>query len=594
MIVENEAIIALNEKDMLEVAGYNVKIVYSGEKAVEFMQKDNSIDLILMDIDLGEGMDGTDAAEEILKQHDLPVIFISSHTEKQIVKKTEKITSYGYISKESDPTVILATLKMAFKLFDANRKIKSQKENLEMTQYCIDNCHLGILILDNDAGIQYANKYILDELGYSKKELTGRNISFINPEITEKKWEEIRKNSKDGIIYESTQISKSGKSHPVEITYNNIDYNDETISFSFIKNIEKQKEQEKLLIENKMAISTAQAKLSNAMQMAGLGSWELDIESNLFTFTDEFYSIFHTTAEKEGGYTMTPAQYAEKFVHPEAMHHVIEETQKAIDTDDPEYSRQLEHKVLYSDGGEGYISVRFFIEKDKNGKTIKTYGANQDITEMKKREEVIASLLKEKELLLREVHHRVKNNMRTIESLISLQLAGIPDGEARDILMEARQRISIMMNIYRNLSAQDNYQYANGRLIVLETISNITKLYSLKRKIKIETDIDDYMVTVSFAINICIIVNELVTNSYKYAFPDSSEGIIGIRIKNLDKNYLEIDVRDNGSGIPENIIKEKKYGLGLTLVESMVENSEGNLKINPGNGTEISIKLKKP
>ena len=136
-------------------------------------------------------------------------------------------------------------------------------------------------------------------------------------------------------------------------------------------------------------LRTSEAQLSNAMKIAKLGYWEYDVAKDLFTFNDHFYAIFRTTAEQVGGYTMSSARYAELFVHPDDMAVVGIEIQKALETTDPHFSRQLEHRIIYADGETGYIAVRFFIVKDDQGRTVKTYGANQDITERKKAEEAI-------------------------------------------------------------------------------------------------------------------------------------------------------------------------------------------------------------
>ena len=126
--------------------------------------------------------------------------------------------------------------------------------------------------------------------------------------------------------------------------------------------------------------------------MAHLGHWEYDVANDLFTFNDQFYKIFRTTVEQVGGYTMHAAEYAYRFVHPEDMDKVGEETRQAIETTDPHFNRQLEHRILYVDGTVGYITVRFFIVKDSLGKTVKTYGVIQDITERKRAEEEKRSL----------------------------------------------------------------------------------------------------------------------------------------------------------------------------------------------------------
>jgi len=143
------------------------------------------------------------------------------------------------------------------------------------------------------------------------------------------------------------------------------------------------------------ALRTSEAQLSNAMEIAKLGYWEYDVAEDIFTFNDHFYDIFRTTAEKVGGYKMSSEQYARQFIHPDDISVVDIETRKAIETTDPNFSRQLEHRIIYADGEIGYISVRFFIVKDSHGRTVKTYGANQDITERKRTEKAVAEWVKE-------------------------------------------------------------------------------------------------------------------------------------------------------------------------------------------------------
>jgi CheY-like chemotaxis protein len=132
LLVEDEAIIALVEKKTLEKLGYNVIHASSGEKAVDIVKAGTRVDLILMDIDLGSGIDGTTAAEMILGTRDIPLVFLSSHTEPEIVEKTEGITSYGYIVKNSGETVLSAAIRMAFRLFEAKLKVQSHLNQQEV------------------------------------------------------------------------------------------------------------------------------------------------------------------------------------------------------------------------------------------------------------------------------------------------------------------------------------------------------------------------------------------------------------------------------------------------------------------------------
>lgn len=131
LLVEDEAIIALAEKRQLEGAGYRVIHCQSGAKALDLVcLKREPIDLILMDINLGTGLDGTETAQRILATINIPILFLSSHTEKEIVDKTESITNYGYVVKNSSITVLDASIKMAFKLFEASENIRKQQAAL--------------------------------------------------------------------------------------------------------------------------------------------------------------------------------------------------------------------------------------------------------------------------------------------------------------------------------------------------------------------------------------------------------------------------------------------------------------------------------
>ncbi|HLA83182.1 MAG TPA: PAS domain S-box protein [Thermoguttaceae bacterium] len=137
------------------------------------------------------------------------------------------------------------------------------------------------------------------------------------------------------------------------------------------------------------SLAESQRKLSNAVTIAKLGYWEYDVANNLFTFDDHFYAIFHTTAEKVGGYKMSPDRYASLFVPPDDAHKVADEIRLAIEAQEPSFNRYVEHRILRADGTTGYIAVHYFVVKDEQGRTVKTYGANQDITDRKLAEEAL-------------------------------------------------------------------------------------------------------------------------------------------------------------------------------------------------------------
>jgi len=187
LFVEDEAIIALAEQRQHERYGYAVVTANSGEKAVEALKGAPSIDLVLMDINLGDGIDGTEAAALILKDRDVPIVFLSSHTEPEIVEKTEKITSYGYVVKNSSITVLDASIKMAFKLFEAKKKELEKERALAVSErkyrLISDNTSDGIIHFSPAGRIDFVSPSYLKQLGYTEDEELGRSSAEIAPEI---------------------------------------------------------------------------------------------------------------------------------------------------------------------------------------------------------------------------------------------------------------------------------------------------------------------------------------------------------------------------------------------------------------------------
>jgi PAS domain S-box-containing protein len=244
LLVEDEALIALAEAQMLKKRGYEVLTAHNGETAIETVDSEAGISLILMDIDLGRGMDGTEAAERILARHDLPIAFLSSHTEPEVVEKTEGITSYGYILKNSDETVLLASVRMAFRLYEAHMELKRQKVDLDSTLRSYEQTaeelehkneeleryftsSLDMLCIANTEGcFVRMNPEWEKVLGYPVGELEGRSfLDFVHPEDRRATWEAVARldAGQDVTSFENRLRSRDGsyrwiewRSRPIE------------------------------------------------------------------------------------------------------------------------------------------------------------------------------------------------------------------------------------------------------------------------------------------------------------------------------------------------------------------------------------------
>ena len=169
LLVEDEAVTSLVTSKTLQKLGYNVVTAHTGQNAVDTAINNKNINLILMDIDLGVGIDGTEAALIILQTNNIPVVFLSSHTEPEVVEKTEKITSYGYVVKNTGSTVLDASIKMAFKLFNAFEKIAESEEKYRSY---VENAPDGVFVADEKGHYLEVNKAACAITGYNKEELT--------------------------------------------------------------------------------------------------------------------------------------------------------------------------------------------------------------------------------------------------------------------------------------------------------------------------------------------------------------------------------------------------------------------------------------
>lgn len=171
LLVEDEALIAMTEAAMLEKNGYKVETVRSAKKAIAAVQE-NKFDLILMDIDLGsDKMMGTEAAEIILEKHDIPIVFLTSHSEKAMVDKVKGITNYGYVLKNAGEFVLLESVSMAFTLFESNKKIKEDEAELSAIY---ESAPVLMILVDKDRRVRKANAFAAGFSGTIAEALIGK------------------------------------------------------------------------------------------------------------------------------------------------------------------------------------------------------------------------------------------------------------------------------------------------------------------------------------------------------------------------------------------------------------------------------------
>jgi PAS domain S-box-containing protein len=245
-----------------------------------------------------------------------------------------------------------------------------------------------------------------------------------------------------------------------------------------------------------------------------------------------------------------------------------------------------------SEEGMVYLDWRVFPEFDKKGNVKTVLGVSRDISELKQSEAKIRASLKEKETLLHEVHHRVKNNMQVINSLLKLQSNNIEDVKAKEILKDSQSRVYAMSAIHETLHGSENLSEIDLKSYLSRITTSIFQTYSTDyQEIKLNNNVEEVPISLNQAYPIGLTINELISNSLKYAFPNDKKGEISVSMKSLDMEFALI-VKDDGIGMPEDFDWKNTKSLGLKLVRTLVENQlDGSIDMESKNGTKFTIKF---
>ena len=239
--------------------------------------------------------------------------------------------------------------------------------------------------------------------------------------------------------------------------------------------------------------------------------------------------------------------------------------------------------------GRGKITKRHI-----DGSPIQISGTIHDITDRKRAEEQLHASLQEKELLLSEVHHRVKNNMQVISGLLDLQARSTGNPELTEMLHESQSRIHAMSLVHEKLYGSKDFARIDLAGYVKTISQDLFQSYKINPReidLIIQTDGDVY-VDINKAIPCSLILNELISNALKHAFPEDRHGELQIIIHETKNAEIEIVVRDNGVGLPDDIDILQPLSVGLHLVNGLVKNQlYGQIEVRRDNGTEFRIKF---
>lgn len=270
-------------------------------------------------------------------------------------------------------------------------------------------------------------------------------------------------------------------------------------------------------------------------------------------------------------------------VHPDHKDFVEERFLKALNGTPQSY----ESKGVRKDGTEYHVYVSnlpIIVEDNIEG----VYGIAQDITEQKRANQKLQNSLEEKKTLLAEIHHRVKNNLAVISGLLELQADGMDENKLKYDLKKTQSRIHSMAIVHEILYNSDSLSGIEMPEYVKDLTRSIRQTISVDTDIKFEYDIEEVDLDITQAISCGLLINEMVVNSFKYAFESQDQGTIGI-VMGQEQEEVFLKVYDNGIGLQKNVTVESSTSLGLKLIDTLTKQLGGTLEIDRSSGTEFTI-----
>ncbi len=374
LLVEDEALIALAESTMLERHGFDVTTAATGEDAVKVAAASTAIDLILMDINLGDGMSGTVAAETILKSREIPLIFLSSHTEPRIVESTEGITSYGYVVKNAGETVILASIRMAFRLFEAKEAARNSEKRYRTTLAALD---VGIFERDIAAGTLYLSPSYFTMLGYEPDEMPQTVTTYerlVHPEDLRRLQLQMGRLAEGDVAVQEVELRmkrKSGEWTWVRSRGEVVERDARGRPTRFLGTNVKID----TLKRTMEALKAERELLDHYLRVAGVMLIRLDRTMRITSINEEGCRILGCSREEIVG-----ANWLDRFI-PESIRTEIAAVAENIFRGAETMVEDYENRVLRPDGSERLIRWHNSTETDDDGNTIGILCSGTDITE---------------------------------------------------------------------------------------------------------------------------------------------------------------------------------------------------------------------
>ncbi|MCP4404590.1 MAG: PAS domain-containing protein [bacterium] len=329
--------------------------------------------------------------------------------------------------------------------------------------------------------------------------------------------------------------------------------------------------------------------LAKAQQIAHIGSWKCHLKTGKMEWSDEMYRIYGVDKKFD-----LSLENRITLVHPDDRTIIKESIAAAKTTGE---SALFECRAVLPDGTEKVILVNSEVILNKEGEPVEAVGTNQDITAHKQAETQIKAALREKEALLAEIHHRVKNNLQIVSSMLNFQTYYTQDEQTIEVLRDCERRVHSMAMIHAQLYCAPDLAQIDFAGYVENLAAELFAAYRTQKtpSVFLRVDIDDVFFEVKQAIPCGLLINELMSNALKYAFPadwecpDDADNEIRVALSAQEDGRCVLIVSDNGIGLPPDFTFPNEDTLGMFLIETFTEQLDGTVAWQNEGGTKCTI-----
>jgi PAS domain S-box-containing protein len=577
LIVEDEPVIGKNIYKILRHKGYDtVGPAKNSEDAVR-MALHEKPHVVIMDIEITGDSDGIETAKRINETADIPVLYLTAHSDDETIQRARETDPYGYIIKPINSRELIAAIELAVYKHRIETELKRSEEkfydlyNNAPDMYISINAESGEILECNDT--------VLKTTGYDKDELIGRTVFEIyHPDSRERAAAVYKKFQETGEVKgeDLMILKKDGSTGYVNLSASAVRSETGKIikSRSIWRDITDKKILERQLVEN-------EERFRLLFENSPLPYQSLDIDGKVVEVNNSWLKVLGYKKEEVLGKSIRD------FLDQDSLGTLKENFSRFRESGEV---RGVEFFMRKKNNEKILVSVNGKLSYRRDGSSKQTHCIFRDITEQREAERKLEASLNEKDILLKEVHHRVKNNMQVIISLINLQAGYVEDPVILEFFKDTMYRIRSMALVHEKLYQSESISAINFGDYIRALTSDISQQYvsgGLRGEVKV--DVEDITMGIDRAIPCGIIINELVSNSFKHGFQEIAHGVININFYKTGNSDVVLQVSDNGKGLTESFDIRNIKSLGMQLVDSLVLQINGTLDIKKQGGASFTI-----